>query len=253
MTMRKIVFILIIFIYNITSAQVINIERKRLDIDTTGTFGNLKSSVSLIKNTKVLWNVSFLYNILVVRDRHQWYFIGNLAFNKAENTDLVNKGYEHIRYNYDFTGKNNFYGEAFEQVQFDAIRKINKRILAGGGVRYVPIKRKKFMISVGAGSMYEYETFKEDTIAYNWLRLNSYLFVNYKITKNVFFYTTVYYQPLPDKIKDNYRLFNNTGFSIGVSNNFSFTVDYEIIYDSFLPKGIPNTVYTLKNGFLYKF
>ncbi len=251
--MKKLVIIFAVMLSYVANSQVVNIERKRLNADTTGTFGNIKSSLSLIKNTKTLWNVSLSYNVLVVRDKHQWYFIGNLAFKKAEKTDLVNKGYEHIRYNYRFTSGYRLYSEAFEQVQFDAIRKIDKRILAGGGLRYVPVRREKIKVSIGLGAMYEYEIFKEYSSGFNWVRLNSYLSVNYRVAKNMFFYSTTYYQPLPNAIKDNYRLFNNTGFSISVSNHFSFTVDYEIVYDSFLPEGIPNTVYFLKNGLLYKF
>lgn len=251
--MKKLLLILAVMLPYLANSQVVNIERKRLNADTTGTFGNIKSSVSLIKNTKTLWNVTLSYNVLVVRDKHEWYFIGNLAFKKAENTDLVNKGYEHIRYNYRLTQGYRLYAEVFEQMQFDAIRKIDKRILAGGAIRYVPVRREKIKVSIGAGAMYEYEIFKDDTTGFNWVRINSYLSVNYRVSKNVFFYSTTYYQPLPDAIKTNYRLFNNTGFSISVSNHFSFTVDYEIVYDSFLPEGIPNTVYFLKNGLSYKF
>ena len=251
--MRALILAFAVMLPFVANSQVVNIERKRLNADTTGTFGNIKSSVSLIKNTKTLLNVFLSYNVLVVRNKHQWYFIGNLAFTKAENTDLVNNGYEHIRYNYRLTKGYRLYAEAFEQVQFDAIRKIDKRILAGGGIRYAPVRNKKFLAIVGVGSMYEFEIFINDTTGFNWIRLNSYVSLNYKITKNLYFYSTSYYQPLPKEIKGNYRLFNDTGFSMRVSNHFSFTVDYEIVYDSFLPKDVPNTVYFLKNGLSYKF
>jgi len=79
------------------------------------------------------------------------------------------------------------------------------------------------------------------------------LSLTFYVAENIKFYSVTYYQPLPDMIKENYRIFNNSGVSIKVSTHFSFSLDYEIVYDSFLPEGIPATVYFLKNGLAYKF
>ncbi len=240
--------------YNLIAySQVVNIERKRLDADSTGVYGNIKASLSLIQNTKRIWNSAFNFNVLRIKDKHQWYFIGNIKFQKAEETDLVNKGYEHIRYNYKLVKNGRAYLEMFEQLQFDAVRKIDKRFLTGGGVRFSPLMKQKARINIGAGAMYEYEIFKDASVPYNWLRINSYVSFQSKIFKNLFFYTTTYYQPLPTDFSSNYRIFNNTGVSVAISSKFSFFSDFEIIYDTFLPLDIPETVYYLKNGLSYKF
>ncbi len=245
-------FGLFMFYCGIAQSQVVNIERKRLDADRSGVYGNIKASLSLVQNTKRIWNTAFDFNVLRIKDRHQWYFIGNVKLQKAEKTDLVNKGYEHIRYNFRLTPNDRWYAEVFEQLQFDAIRKIDKRFLSGGGVRFSPLLKQKVRVNVGLGGMYEYEIFKGDTASYNWVRGNSYLSFQAKLFGDLFFYTTTYYQPLFAETK-NYRIFNNTGVSLAIRSGFSFFSDFEIIYDTFLPVDVPATVYFLKNGLIYKF
>jgi hypothetical protein len=224
-----------------------------LDADSSGTYGNIKASLSLVQNTRRLWNTAFDFNVLTIKDKHQWYFIGKIKFQKAEETDLINKGYEHIRYNYKLSNNERLFLEGFEQLQFDAVRKIDKRFLTGGGLRYSPLIKKKIRINIGLGGMYEYEMFKDTTAAYNWFRITSYVSFQARFARNVYFYTTTYYQPLPSDWNGNYRIFNNSGLSVAISSKFSFFSDFEIIYDTFLPLDIPKTVYFLKNGLSYKF
>ena len=234
-------------------SQVVNIERKRLDVDSSGTYGKISASVLYIKNTKKIWNSSLDFNVVKIKEKHQWYFIGKLNMQIVEATKIVNKGYKHIRYNYRLLSNERLFFEVFEQLQFDAIRKIEKRFLFGTGIRYSPVLKRKFRISLGIGPMYEYETFNGINTYYSWLRLNSYFFVKAKVLENIFLYSTTYYQPLFSAFKANYRVFNNTGISFSMNDNFSFFVDYEVIYDTFLPINVPEKVYNLKNGLSYNF
>lgn len=93
------IVIFIVLLAYPTQAQIVNVETKRLRADTTGWYGNLDLTANLIKNTRQLWSFGTNFNILRIRSRHTFLLIADLKFDKAENVDLINKGYQHFRYN----------------------------------------------------------------------------------------------------------------------------------------------------------
>jgi len=157
---------IVIFIFLIAwpaQAQIINVETKRLRADSTGWYGNLDLTANLIKNTRQLWSFGTNFNILHIKDRHTFLFIADLKFDKAENVDLINNGYQHFRYNYKLIKDKRWYLEIFEQTQFDAIRQIDKRFLLGAGVRNKIVSTDKLFMNLGISFMYEEESLKEKT------------------------------------------------------------------------------------------
>ncbi len=233
-------------------AQIVNVETKRLRADTTGWYGNLDLTANFVKNTRELWSFGTNFNILHIKTRHAFLFIADLKFDKAADVDLINKGYQHFRYNYKLIKDKRWFLELFEQVQFDAIRQIDKRFLFGAGLRNRLAQTEKLFINLGLSFMYEEEKLKGEDNLIDEPRLNCYGNIQWHITKNAFFSSTFYYQP---RMKDfsYYRLASNSKITIEFSNHFAFKIEFEINYDNSLQADIPELVYSLKNGLSYKF
>lgn len=178
--------------------------------------------------------------------------MGDLRFDKAQDVDLVNKGYQHFRYNYRLIKDKLWFLEAFEQVQFDAIRQIDQRFLLGLGVRDKLISTEKVFLNLGSSFMFEEEKLNGEEKNINSPRLNFYGNIQWHIFNNIYFATIFYYQPQLTDFSI-FRLSSNSKLTINLSQHFAFKVVFELNYDNGLQPDIPELVYEFKNALSYKF
>jgi putative salt-induced outer membrane protein YdiY len=232
--------------------QIINVETMRLHADSSGWYGNLDISANLTKNTRKLWSFGSKINILKILDRHMFLLMGDLRFDKAQDVDLVNKGYQHFRYNYRLIKDKLWFLEAFEQIQFDAIRQIDRRFLLGLGVRNKLVSTEKVFLNLGTSFMFEEEKLKGEDRTLDSPRLNFYGNIQWHILKNTYFTTIFYYQPQLTNFST-FRLSSNSKLTIELSQHFAFKVVFELNYDNALQEDIPKLVYEFKNALSYKF
>ncbi len=245
-------FILSFTLTREASGQIVNVETMKLHADSSGWYGNLDLSATLTQNTRKLWSFDFNFNVLRIVKRNMYLLMGDLRFDKAQDVSLVNKGYQHFRYNYRLVRDKLWFLELFQQVQFDAIRQIERRFLLGAGIRDKLISNDKVFLNLGASIMYENEKFEGELGNINNPRLNLYGNIQIHIMKTAFFTTIFYYQPQLTKFST-FRISSNTNLTIGISKHFAFKIKFNLNYDNGLLPDVPKLVYDLANGISYNF
>ena len=241
---------LCIFFLSDLQGQVINIEQKRIVTDTTGISGNLGINFSSAKTTRTFTIFSFNGHLQYKTQRNLFLLLGNVDFLKAGESNFDNRGFTHLRYNYKVNPVIRL--EAFSQIQFNRLLKIDQRNLNGLGIRLKlsDLERAKFYF--GLAYMNEYEEVEEPEEINTDHRASSYLTFSLFPEPTVTLTNTTYIQPKLDDIED-YRLSNDTNLSFQITEHLKFVAVLNFLYDANPPLEVPNTVYTVRNGLTYGF
>ncbi|MBK8369053.1 MAG: DUF481 domain-containing protein [Bacteroidetes bacterium] len=231
-------------------AQVINIEGKRFMNDTNGWVGNTDFNFNVFNNTQQVLQFSNTLRVQYQKNRSRFILLNDLNFIKAGNTDFANAGYQHFRYNYKVSKWITM--EAFTQTQYNPVLKLDFRYLIGAGPRLKLLKKEHAKIYVAALYMYEYDDIVADPINLYEHRMSSYLTCTFSILKNVEFTSTTFYQPNIENTPD-YRIANDSGLEIHINKHLNFKSSFNMLYDTYQPVGIPDLVYSFRNGLSVKF
>ena len=248
--MKYILVILLFSLFN-ASAQIVNIENQRLKDKKEGFYGSADFNLDFTMNTKQLLQLGDRLRVGYTRGQHQGLVITDHAFVKSKDEDFINRGYEHLRYNYTLKDSGRIILEAFQQGQFNKIRKINLRLLLGTGLRFKIIDQKNYQLSFGTGFMGEYEELLDFGVSKDILS-TSYLSFDGQFNENIGLNTISYFQP---KLIDfgNYRFSNETYIRFKVNKYLSFKLVYSVIHDSRDITGVRKTNYILKNTLSFTF
>jgi hypothetical protein len=219
--------------------------------DTTGWSGSIGLNISVTKNVKELFKIKNDIHVQYKNPKHLVLFMNKISFDRADGADFVNKGVQHLRYNYRFNKRLSW--EVFLQNQYNAISKIDYRRLAGTGIRYKLSKSEKYKAYIGSLLMYENEkTTEAFAIYYQDRRNSSYLSFSLYFTDNISFISTSYYQPRLNKFSD-YRVAHQSAVAFKILKNLSFKTAFNFTYDAFPVLGIPQKEYDLTSGLVYSF
>ena len=254
MTLRSCFVACMFFITLVFSAKgqsVINIETKRLSIDTVGWAGS--AALGFILNKYQEQQLS-LYTNAHVQHKHwkDWHLLyGSFRTVRGGDEDFVNDGFVHFRYNREITSR--FRWELFGQWQFNKILNVEERILAGTGPRITAVENEKFKCYLASLYMFEYEEQSPPETSFQRNhRLSMYLHADYEIADDFDFFTTVYYQPLLDQFSD-YRIPLQAQLDFEFIENLSFFARFSFLFDNFPAANTPKEVYTIANGIKYEF
>jgi len=232
--------------------EVFNIESLREATNKKWT-GSLGLNIGLIKNVNDVFWLSNNAHIQYKDSINYWLLYSNLSFQKLDGASFVNRGTQHLRYNYKINESIKL--EAFVQSQYDAISEIDFRGLAGIGPRFKLSNNDScYKIYLGTLIMYEHEKTSgiDGEIIERNIRGSSYLSFSLYPTDAISIVSTSYYQPILKELTD-YRLSNNTTLSFKIIEKLSFTTNFNYSYDAFPVQGIPKTQYDLTNGLSYNF
>jgi len=248
---KKLLLIIFIIQFSLINAQVIDIEHLRLEADTLGFAGSVGVNLQITKNTK---NILFFGGSAYVQyrnGRHLALFLNNTSYKKVNDAAIINKGTNHLRYNYRLN--NLITLEALLQAQYNSISKIDQRQLIGAGPRFKLAEKEKYKFFLGTIFIFEHEKINNPPVEYHDdFRFSGYLSVRYFPTDNISIASTTFYQPILDKFYD-YRIFSYNSISIKLIRKLSFKLTYTISYDTYPAEGIPKTQYDLLNGIVYVF
>ncbi len=187
------------------------------------------------------------------RKSHAIIFLNELKLMKVNENDLINDGFQHLRYNYTLKDSSFITLEAFLQHQYNTIKLIERRFLAGGGMRFRLINSNRVTAYTGTMAMYEYEQrSNEQRELIEMARLSSYLSISWDILDNLSFKHIGYYQPSFLNIK-NYRLASETGLSLKMTKLLFFKMALKLTMESHPSAGINNLFYTWENSLQFKF
>lgn len=176
------------------------------------------------------------------------------AYGKANGQENTNKLFSHVRYIHALT-EEIVRGEIFAQVQKDEFKRINSRVLGGGGVRFKIfdlLQNSKGYLGIGA--FYENIRYKSSLLdpSENNLRVNSYFAYTIDLNENSSVAYTLYYQPKADDFNDNIQS-HDIELKLNIYKDLflKFTVSYD--RDTKPPMGIKKYDLTQNTSFIYNF
>lgn len=244
-----------LFFFSITivgQAQVINVETLRKKTDSAKWTGSVSLDVSIIKNKNSIFKIANKADVQYNNRKELWLFVNDLKFEKAAGESFVNKGTQHLRYNYKITEAVKI--EVFTQAQYDAISEIDFRGLLGAGPRFKLSSRENYRFYLGVLVMYEYEKTSdiEENRIHKDVRASTYFSFSIYPTETIGIISTSYYQPRLDAIKD-YRVSSTTSILFKIWENLAFKTNFTFNYDADPVITIPKAQYELTNGLLYTF
>jgi hypothetical protein len=232
-------------------AQIVNIENQRLSAKKEGWTGSVDLWFSLVKNTNVVLQLGNQNRVRWTKHRSSMLFLTDMAMVKANSADLVNSGFEHVRYSLATKKWNWLNWESFEQAQYNRVQLIDVRLLMGTGYRATVLDFDSASVNIGTFIMGEYEK-QSDGIVNQTARYSTFLSFDFQFSKHAGVNCITYYQP--DFLDPaDFRLTLETSLRFKVTQKLSFQLVYNLFYDSSPPMGIPTTSYFLRNSFRYSF
>lgn len=231
--------ILILFIclfYGNINAQLVNIESKRMQLDSIR-FA-LKSDL-LFKYSDN--NGDFLFELgsnvttqFKSKDHKKIFFLlGNYNLVRSNDQDLRNSWFIHLRYNQKLTELLRL--EAFLQQQNNELLTITNRSLVGTGIRLKVLSNEATKMYFGNAHMYEIEKINTTGQQFYNHRNSSYLSVSHAWKQaNLDLTGTVYFQPLYRAI-GNHRILQQYKAELPINKVVSLSALFNYFYSSFSP------------------
>ncbi|MHA6281103.1 DUF481 domain-containing protein [Salinimicrobium sp. CAU 1759] len=218
------------------SAQLVNIESRRMQTDSVRFTLNADLSFSHTNNdgSQVNQVDAALTTQLKSKDLRKIYFIlGNYKLIDSGEKNLENAWFLHGRFNYKLNELLRL--ESFIQGQYNQLLIVEQRNLIGAGLRVKWVDKEHFSGYAGNSYMYEVEySDRAGTTNYNH-RNSTYLTLSYSAKSEKFSVTnTVYYQPLYRDLSD-YRILEQFRLNLPLSQWLSVFTLYNYYFDSKTP------------------
>ncbi len=241
--------IVLLLLLTTTAGAQINTEALRLGRRESGFSGSIGVSFSVDLGNSNLTEFELNPNIVWRGGKHQVFSINELTNISTDSGSILNKGFSHLRYNFDLTRR--YIPELFLQAQYDHSRKLSQRYLVGGGLRIVAVHGQYFLLAFGVTGMYEREQLSTGEIT-NFARASDY--VSVKITKKdvLSFSTTLYVQPAISDFGD-VRILFGSELAVAISKRLSLKTELEYLYDTKPPEDIKHYDLSIVNGLKFSF
>jgi putative salt-induced outer membrane protein YdiY len=207
----------------------------------------------IIDNGKNILQTKNVIDLQYRKKAHTYILLNDLSLMTVDKDNLVNSGFQHLRYNYTIKDSSFLTFEAFGQHQYNTIKLLERRFLLGGGPRFRLINSKTLSFYIGALGMYEYEQ-QSDSLRtkFEFARLSSYGSFSWDILENLSLNNITYYQPVFTEF-ERYRVSTETSIGLKITNALSFKIALQTIYDSHPPEGIQELFYNWSNSLKYVF
>lgn len=252
--MVKIRFVIVLFLALYSQrpllAQVVNIETKRVGESEKKLIGKTELTVDLIKSSSTIFTARNSTQLQYFQEKNTYILLADLNMMQIDTIRYLNNGFMHFRYNHNFSNKW-LVAEAFTQVQFNRVQKIQRRFLWGGGTRFNILDKEKIKLYAGTALMYEFELYLNNTYR-DKVRMSNYVSFFYKPSATFSIRHTTYYQPQLDGFKY-FRLTNETSVEALIVKNLSFNSKFNYFYDSKPAPAVQKVFFSLTNGLIYRF
>jgi putative salt-induced outer membrane protein YdiY len=226
--------------------QIVNIEKRRIQTDSAGWFGSARVAFAGSKNTKetLSFSTGTLIEYKSKSTKDLWLFISDLSLITGNQEKFSNAGFGHLRYNRKVGESIRW--EAFTQIQYNSLVKVDRRVLFGTGPRFKLTQLDNAKFYLGIAYMYEEEDLIEPIVVQKNHRMSSYFSFTLLPDSEVTFVSTTYVQPLLTDPKD-YRLSNETSLDLGITKKLILSIAFRYGYDSMPPVGVPKSTYAFAN------
>lgn len=243
--MKSILLFILLFFSFSSFSQIVNIENQRFTAREEGIHGRAELNFNLTMNSKQFLQIGDKIQLGYSKKKHHVMLLVDHAFIKSEGDNFVNRGFEHIRYNYNFKDTGRVIFEAFQQSQFNKIQKINLRLILGTALRFQLVDQDKFQLSFGTGFMGEYEEMIDFGVSRDILS-TSYLSADVELNSSIGFNTISYFQPKLINF-GHYRFSNETSVRFKINKYLNFKIVYSLTHDSRNIPDVRKTNYVLNN------
>lgn len=248
--MVRLAFIKLLFLLLLASlplkAQVVDIERQRLNSEEKGLHGGANVSGSYLDNDEIIYSLKALGNLQYRLKNNLFLLIGDYKISRSTDTDFQDAAFLHLRYNRTVTEL--ITTEAFTQIQDDKISLLKYRFLVGAGARIKLIGKESLLVNFGVIPMYEFEELLDDaSTTLQDLRISQYLNMVIGISETVDFYSTTYFQPVYNLWED-FRLHNESRLEVTLTQKTNLNITNTYSWDANPPIGAPKRRINLNVG-----
>jgi hypothetical protein len=258
----KILFVLILtlFLGNLCSGQIMNIEKFRLDslsrenpfrlkLEANFDFYNRSATEDeQARFTAIGTEVSSVY----APGKHFYMILAELHYVENNSDKILNNGNVHVRSTFNF--RERFSPELFAQAQYDNFRGLNDRLIGGGAARWNMIRKDNFMLTIGTGPMYEFERWtspvENEEVEIQLFKWSTNAIIRWSIGDHVDFNAIVYYQLGYDEsigaVRNRYT--NSTNINFQINEKLSFKTGVRLAYEDKPIVPITKFIYSVQNG-----
>ncbi|MCX6205728.1 MAG: DUF481 domain-containing protein [Bacteroidetes bacterium] len=247
---------------NSIKGQIINIDKSdTADYNKKAQFNfNFSTGLEVDKQQTTLWDATNTAEMMLQKNKDLLLFAASYRFTYNGPEDILNAGYFHLRYRSHY--KDKFQPEPFLQYQWDNKRGLEMRYLGGANIRYNMWKGDKLEFNAGLGLMYEVERWNYDGVDTNkvildktpitnkYIKLNSYVRMDWKPNSNNDIAINVFFQTRPDSFHP--RIAPHIQWNINAGKHVGFSISYSGMYDESPVVPIHNFYFSLSNSILVK-
>jgi hypothetical protein len=248
-----------LFFSTSVSAQILNIERLRLEKDSARAF-QMKTTAGLnVFNRSAaadapvnLLGYNFNVNALYYPGKHAFMGVSTFDYLRINDNDFLNFGFVHLRAN--FLRENRVNYETFGQYSYDNFRGLFPRLVAGGAIRFRLLKSKTQSLILGIGGFLEDETWMHpvsgETVQVTFAKSSNYLAYRTTLGTHLDINTINYYQTTYDAAIGAFRnrWSSMTVINSRISKHFSLTNTFEIHYEDRPIVPITRLIFAIRTG-----
>lgn len=228
------------------SAQIVNIENKRIYDDSSGISGSIAANFNTVRNQDLLLNAILRPLIQYKSPLHYYLLIADWNYAKGANNTFSNAGMIHFRYAYRLNSLDKHHAkspwklETYVQVQYNQLLQQKLRTLFGAGIRWKIFDIQGNRSFLGSSAFYEYEELLSSEVLKQ-VRWSNYWswFIN---VNNIIFTGVNYFQPNIQDFRD-VRFMGQYTIGYRLKKNISLRADFMIFHDSQPAENVRKTVF----------
>jgi putative salt-induced outer membrane protein YdiY len=261
--------ILVVVLFCLASAfaegQIMNIEKFRLDslsrknpfrLKLEANFDFYNRSATAEEQAEFVALGSEISSVYAP-GKHFYMLLGEVSYVENNASKILNNGNVHLRSTFYYREK--FSPELFGQAQYDDFRGLSDRFIFGGALRWNAIRKKKFMLTLGTGPMYEFERWSSpidnETVEVTFLKVSNNLIVRWSIGEHIDFNSILYYQVGYDNEIEapRNRISNSTNLNFRINTKIAFKTGLRLAYEDRPIVPITKFIYSVENGISLNF
>jgi hypothetical protein len=267
----RLIFIFICTSVVISNAQILNVERSRVDRDTVNFFmGKAGFNFSMFNrnagknNPNNFLQLTFNGDLAYISGKHSYLLLNYYNYllvnydNKELRNTVASNGYAHFRVNLHRRRQLSY--ELFSQLQADKARGLEWRTLTGGGIRVALLRKGTSSLYFGTGLMYEYEEWQSPEEGVGIVSTDLPKSTNYlsgKVNLNSYVSTEgiIYYQTGYDDLIDGWRnrVSGETNLLVRLNKVLTFKAGFNCTFEDKPVVPVTRFVYAINNGIQVNF
>ncbi len=263
---RYFLLLLLLLMYITAEAQIVNIEKHKLEQEDTANIflGNVDLSFSLFNrgaaadNPVNLVGLNASVNLAYLSKNVRYLFVNQNNFLSINDAPFLNTGFSHLRVNFFRGNPINF--EGFTQWQYDNFRGLDSRAVVGTGIRFRVADKEKTTLVLGTGGMFESEQWQhpvqeEGLEIRNLIKSSTYILIRRQPLDFVNYNMIVFYQVGYDKDPGvvRHRINIDTNLNIDLTKKLALVINFNGGFENRPIVPITKFIYSLTNGLKYNF